>query len=66
MVKTPGELSPTARALYWYRCFKKQAGAEEIRMTEAAAESGIPLSSLYKAAGELGLSIERGGSVLQL
>jgi predicted transcriptional regulator len=59
-------LSPTAKTLYWFRRYKRSQNIEEIRMKEASEESGIPLSTLYKAARELELNIDRGGSILML
>lgn len=42
----PAELTPTARALYWYLL---AIGVQEVEVTTAAAESGIPRSSIYEA-----------------
>lgn len=36
----------------------------EQELKEASEESGIPISSMYKAARELGISIERAGSLI--
>jgi predicted transcriptional regulator len=59
-------LSPTAKTLYWFRRYKRSQDVREMRMKDASEESGIPLSTLYRAARELEMSIDRGGSVLTL
>ena len=59
-------LTPTARILYWFRKYKKLSGCEEMTMKEVSEESGIPISTLYKAARELGAPITRKNSVMEM
>lgn len=59
-------LSPTARILFWFRKYQRAVDVTEMSVNDVSERSGIPVSSLYRAARELDASITRQGSVMEM